>query len=229
MRATRSWPWAWARASRSCWFSARSRLMRSCASVSRCRSEWSLARVTCRGRRPRHRGGAAVAGCVGAVLVGCRCRSVRPARPATSATVTGSPASAISVSVCWARSRVCWWRRRACSARWWGRSAGTGILGSRAGAGASGVAAGARGGQTVDDREEVPLDRAVHLGEPLVAVLVGFGDEGVGLLEPAAVLGQKIGGGDEDRAGQQALANSHSCCGWESVGVQANVALARFS
>jgi hypothetical protein len=59
-----------------------------------------------------------------------------------------------------------------------------------------------RRSEAVDDGQQVLLDGAVHLGQALVAVAVGLGDQGLGLLELAAVLGQELRCRDEDRAGQ---------------------------
>jgi hypothetical protein len=77
---------------------------------------------------------------------------------------------------------------------------GTALCG--AGAGLSATAAVTRCGEAVDDGEQVRLDSAVHFGQPLVAVAVSLGDQGLGLLELATMLGQELRRRDEDRAGQ---------------------------
>jgi len=123
--------------------------------------------------------------------------------------VTGVPSLAMAASAACARCRVCSWRARACSASLLAWSAGIIVLlGGCRRAGCAGArpgacrAASAGSGEPADDGDQVLFDGPVHLGHPLLATLLGLADQGAGLGELAAVLGQELGGGNEDRAGQ---------------------------
>src|SRR5271154_4069767 len=103
----------------------------------------------------------------------------------------------MAASAACARCRVCSCRARACSASWSARSAGIvsflgvsflGVCRWAGCAGARGAASG-RSGEAADDGDQVLLDGAVHLGEPLLAVLLGLADQGSGLGELTVVLG----------------------------------------
>jgi hypothetical protein len=76
------------------------------------------------------------------------------------------------------------------------------VLSGRIGGGFLRVAAALKGG---DDLFEVAGDLLVHLCHPLLAAGLGGGDDLQGLLVLGPVLGQELGGGDEQRAGQAPL------------------------
>jgi len=59
--------------------------------------------------------------------------------------------------------------------------------------------------QTGDDREQVPLDRAVHLNDAVLPAVLGLADQSSGRVELTMMLGQELFGGDENRAGQALL------------------------
>src|SRR6476646_11722085 len=121
-----------------------------------------------------------------------------------------SPRAAITVIASCAFCSVCSDRRRAFAAS---RSIGsTGIvdlLGARAiSAGASGrrpLAARRLCAQTGDDREQVPLDGAVHLNYAVLPAVLRLADQSSGRVELTLMLGQELFGGDENRAGQALL------------------------
>jgi hypothetical protein len=72
-----------------------------------------------------------------------------------------------------------------------------------AGAARRALAAALRGAlQCADDRQQVGFDGSVHLDEPALSLGLGCGDQLTGLGQLIAVLGQELGRGDEQRAGQ---------------------------
>ena len=107
--------------------------------------------------------------------------------------VTGWPSASRRRSAVTALRRASLERRRAAAMMWAELSARIGgVL----------LFVGADGLKLGDHAVEVRGDLLVHLGDAEVAVVPGGGDQGEGALLLLAKLGQELGAGDEDRAGE---------------------------